>query len=90
MATAAAAAAACWQRRGGVGEQRVGSAMAVGMAVAATATRIMSVAAEGHVLMTPGGQGPRAGVGQGPHAPKVERRVLPIVSGPVEVGGEAR
>ena len=49
-----------------------------------------SVAAEGRVLMTPGGRAPRAGVGQGPHAPKVERRVPPIASGPVEVGGEAR
>ena len=49
-----------------------------------------SVAAEGRVLMTPGGRAPRAGVGQGPHAPKVERRVPPIASGPVEVGGKAR
>ncbi len=46
-----------------------------------------SVAAEGLVLMTPG---PRAGVGQGPHAHEVKRRVRPIASGPVEVGGEAR
>jgi hypothetical protein len=49
-----------------------------------------SVAAEGRVLMTPGGQGPRAGLGQGPHAPKVERRVPLIASGPVEVRGEAQ
>ena len=48
-----------------------------------------SVAAEDHVLMIPGGQDPHARVGQGPHAPKVERRVPPIASGPVEVGGEA-
>ena len=52
--------------------------------------RGLSLAAEGCVLMTPGGQGPHAGVGQGPHTPKVERRVPPIASGPVEVGGEAR
>jgi hypothetical protein len=54
------------------------------------ATRDPSVSAEGHVLMTPGGQGLRAGVGQGPHAPEVERPVPPIVSGPVEVGGETQ
>ncbi len=78
------------QRSGGVGEQRAGSVTAAGMAVAAAATCDPSVAAEDRVLMTPGGQGPRAGVGQGPHAPEVERRVPPIASGPVEVGGEAR
>ena len=49
-----------------------------------------SVAAEGHVLMTPGGQGPRARVGQGPRTPKVEPRVLPIASGQVKVGGGAQ
>ncbi len=49
-----------------------------------------SVAAEGRVLMTPGGRGPYAWVGQGPHAPEVERRVPPIASSPVEVGGEAQ
>ena len=84
------AAAACQQRGRGVREQRVGSATVVGMAVAAATTRDPSVAAEGCVLMTPGGQGPCAGVGQGPCAPKVERHVLPIASGPVKVGGEAR
>ena len=54
------------------------------MAVAAAATRDPSVAAEGHVLMTPGGQGPPAGVGQGRCTPEVERHVPPIASGPVE------
>ena len=49
-----------------------------------------SVAAEGQVLITPGGRGPCAGVGQGPRAPEVERRVPTIASGPVEVGGEAQ
>ncbi len=49
-----------------------------------------SVAAEGRVLMTPGGQGQCAGVGQGPRAPKVERRIPPIASGLAEVGGEAQ
>ena len=48
-----------------------------------------SAAAEDHVLMTPSQQGPRTRVGQGPRAPKVERRLTPIVSGPVEVGVEA-
>ncbi len=83
---------AAWQRRQwrGVGEQRVGSATAAGMAVAAAATRDPSVAAEGRVLMTPGGQGPHAGVGQGLRAPEVEHHVPPIASGPVDVGGEAR
>jgi hypothetical protein len=57
--------------------------------VAAAVTRNPSVAAEGRVLMTPGGQGLRARVGQGPHAPEVERHVPPIASGPVDVGGEA-
>jgi hypothetical protein len=60
------------------------------MAVAAAATRNPSKAAEGRVLMTPGGQGLCAGVGQGPRAPKVERHVPPIASDPVDVGGEAR
>ncbi len=86
MATAAAAAAvaaaACRQRGGGVGEQRVGSATVAGIAVAAAATRDPSMAAEGHVLMTPGGRGPRAGVGQGPRAPKVERNMPPIAAEP--------
>jgi hypothetical protein len=54
------------------------------MAVAAAATRDPSVEAEGRVLMTPGGRGPRAGVGQGPGAPKVERHVPPIASSQVE------
>ncbi len=57
--------------------------------MAAAVTRNPSVAAEGRVLMTPGGQGLRARVGQGPHAPEVERHVPPIASGPVDVGGEA-
>ena len=48
-----------------------------------------SMAAEDHVMMTPRGQGLHAGVGQGSHAPEVERRVPPIASGPVEVGGKA-
>jgi hypothetical protein len=81
---ATAAAAARQQRGGDVGEQRVGSATAVGMTMAAAATCDLSVAAEGRVLMTPGGRGPRAGVGQGPCAPEVECHVPPIVSGPVE------
>ncbi len=84
MATVAAAVAACRQRGGGVGEQRLGSATAAGMAVAAAATHNPSVASEGHVLMTPGRQGLRAGVGQGPHTPKVEHHVPPIPSGLVE------
>jgi hypothetical protein len=54
------------------------------MTVEAAATRDPSVAAVGHVLMTPGRRGPRAGVGHGPHAPEVECRVPPIASGPVE------
>jgi hypothetical protein len=90
MVTAAVAAAARRQRGSGVGEQRDGSATAAGMAMAATATRNPSVTAEGLVLMTPGGQGTRARVGQGPCAPEVERHVPPIASGPVDVGGEAR
>ena len=90
MATAAVAAASCLQRGGGVGEQRVGSATAAGMAVAAAVTCDPSVATEGHVLMTPGGQGSRAGVGQGQRAPKVEHHVPPIASGLVDVGGEAQ
>ena len=49
-----------------------------------------SVAVEGRVLMTPGGRSPHTDVGQGPCAPEVERRVPPIASSPVEVGGEAR
>ena len=48
-----------------------------------------SVAAEGHVLMTPGGRGLFSGVGQGPCAPKVERHVPPIASVQVKVRGEA-
>ena len=60
------------------------------MALAAAATRDPSVEAEGHVLMTPGGQGPRAGVGQGPRAPEVECHVPPIASGPVKVRGGAQ
>ncbi len=51
--------------------------------------RDLSVAEDDHILMTPGGQGLRAGVGQCPHAPKVEPRVLSFPSVPVEVGGEA-
>jgi hypothetical protein len=58
--------------------------------VAATTTRDPSVAAEGRVLMTPHGQGPRAGVGQGTGAPKVECCVPLIASGLVEAGGEAQ
>ena len=87
---AAAAAAAHGQRSGGIGKQRVGSVMVVGMAVAAATTCDPSVAAEGHVLMTPGGRGPHAGVGQGPRTPEVERHVPLIATGPVDVGGEAR
>ena len=55
--------------------------------MAAAVTRNPSVAAEGFVLMTPSGQGPRARVGQGLCAPEVQRHVPMIVSGPVEVGG---
>ena len=84
MATAAAATAACRQRGGSVGEQRVGSTTAAGMAMTAATTCDPSVAAEVRVLMTPGRQGPRAGVGQGPHAPKVEHHVPTVASGPIE------
>ena len=76
VATAAVAAAARRQRGDGVGEQGVGSVVAAGMAVAAAATRDLSVAAEGCVPMTPGGQGPRTGVGQGPCATEVKRHRL--------------
>ncbi len=54
------------------------------MAMAAAAAWNLSVTAEGCVVMTPGGRGPRARVGQGPRVPEVERHVPPIVSGPVE------
>ncbi len=48
-----------------------------------------SMAAEDHVLITPGRQGPCARVEQGPRTPKVERCVSLIASSPVEVGGES-
>ena len=79
-----------WQRqRKFAGSAALASVSSASMAVAAAATCNPSVAAEGCVLMTPGGQGPRARVGQGPCAPEVERHVPQIASGLVKVGGEA-
>ena len=77
------------QQRKFAGSAALALVSSASMAVAAVATCNPSVAAEGCVLMTPGGQGPRARVGQGPCAPEVECRVPQIASGLVKVGGEA-